>query len=70
MGMKTLPNVKIDWGRSDGIFFCQVIVGLFTRKQFMAILKCLHITNPLAYAMDRESPQYGKMHQTKKVAFK
>jgi hypothetical protein len=65
MGMKKLPNVKAYWAKSEEIFYCHVIAGLFTRKCFMALTRCLHITNPATYVEDRTSPHFDKMHQTR-----
>jgi hypothetical protein len=65
MGMKKLPNVKAYWAKSEEIFYCHVIAGLFTRKWFMALTRCLHITNPSMYTEDNTSPDFDKMHQTR-----
>jgi hypothetical protein len=37
MGMKKLQNVKAYWAKSEEIFYCNVIAGLFTRKCFMTL---------------------------------
>ena len=31
----------------------------------MALLWCLHITDPATYTMDKNDPRYDKMHQTR-----
>jgi hypothetical protein len=65
MGMKKLPNVKAYWAKSEDIFYCNVIAGLFTRKHFMTLTRCLHITDPSTYVADNTSPHFDKMHQTR-----
>jgi hypothetical protein len=65
MGMKKLPNVKAYWAKSEDIFYYNVIAGLFTRKRFMALTRCLHITDPSTYVADNTSPLFDKMHQTR-----
>jgi hypothetical protein len=65
MGMKKLPNVKAYWAKSEEIFYCNVIAGLFTRKRFMTLTRCLHITDPSMYVADNTSPHFDKMHQTR-----
>jgi hypothetical protein len=65
MGMKKLPNVKAYWAKSEEIFYCNVIAGLFTRKRFTTLMRCLHITDPSTYVADNTSPHFDKMHQTR-----
>jgi hypothetical protein len=65
MGMKKLPNKKAYWAKSEKVFYCHIIAGLFTRKRYMALTRCLHITNPCTYVEDRTSPDFNKMHQTR-----
>ena len=65
MGMKKLPNVKANWAKSKEIFYCNVIASLFTRKHFMTLTQCLHITNPSTYVPDNMFPHFDKMHQTR-----
>jgi hypothetical protein len=65
MGMKKLPNMKAYWAKSEEFFYCNVIAGLFTRKRFLALLRCLHVTDPGTYVEDRSSPEFDKMHQTR-----
>jgi hypothetical protein len=64
MGMKKLPNMKAYWAKSKDFFYCNVIAGLFIRRRFMALLRCLHVTDPTTYVEDRSSPEFNKMHQT------
>jgi hypothetical protein len=64
MGMKKLPNMKAYWAKSEEFFYCNVIAGLFMRKRFLALLRCLHVTDPATYVEDRSSPAFNKMHQT------
>jgi hypothetical protein len=63
MGMKKLPNMKANWAKSEEFFYCNVISGLFTQKRFLALLRCLHVTDPATYVEDRSSPEFDKMHQ-------
>jgi hypothetical protein len=65
MGMKKLPNVKAYWTKSKEIFYCIIIAGLFTRKRFMTLNQCLHITDSSMYVVDNMSPHVNKMHQRK-----
>jgi hypothetical protein len=65
MGMKKLPNVKAYWAKSEDIFYCHVIAGLFMRERFMVLTRCLHITNPTTYVEDNTSPHFDKIHQTR-----
>jgi hypothetical protein len=65
MEMKKLPNMKAYWAKSEEFFYCNVISGLFTRKTFLALLRCLHVTDPATYCEDRSSPNFDKMHHTR-----
>jgi hypothetical protein len=65
MGMKRLPNVKAYWAKSEPFFYCGIIGGLLTRKWYLALTRCLHITNPATYKVPRGAPNYDKMHQTR-----
>ena len=65
MGMKKLPNMKAYWAKSEKLFYYKEITSLFPRKQFLALLRCLHITNPATYTMDKNDLEYDKMHQTR-----
>jgi hypothetical protein len=65
MGMKRLPNVKAYWAKSEPFFYCAVIGGLLTRKRYLALTRCLHITDPATYTIPVGSPNYDKMHQTR-----
>jgi hypothetical protein len=62
MTMKKLPNVKAYWAKSEEIFYYNVIVGLFTRKRFMTLTQCLHITDPSTYVADNMSPHFDNIH--------
>jgi hypothetical protein len=65
MGMKRLPNVKAYWAKSEPFFYYGVIGGLLTRKRYLALTRCLHITNPETYEVLAGPPNYDKMHQTR-----
>ena len=42
-----------------------MIAELFTRKQFFALIWSLHLTDLATYTLDRNDPQYDKLHQTR-----
>ena len=64
MGMKKQPNLKSYWQKKGSIFHCSIISKSFTCKRIMAIRKCLHITNPTAYAnVERREPGFDKIRQ-------
>jgi hypothetical protein len=65
MGMKKQPNVKSYWMRAPSIFHCPVICKLMTRKRYIALTRCLHITNPTNYVTDRNLEGYNKMGQVR-----
>jgi hypothetical protein len=43
MGMRKQPNIKTFWAREEDLFHCPKISGLFTRKHFETLSKCLHL---------------------------
>jgi hypothetical protein len=61
--MKKLRNIKAYWAKSEEFFYCDVISGLFTRKRFLKLLRCLQVTNPATYIEDRSSSKFDKLHQ-------
>ena len=62
MGMKKQPNLKTYWQKPGSIFHCPIISMSFTHERFMAIRKCLHITNPSTYAnIDRGEAGFDKI---------
>jgi hypothetical protein len=63
MEMKKLRNIKAYWAKSEEFFYCDVISGLFTRKRFLKLLRCLQVTNPATYIEDRSSSKFDKLHQ-------
>jgi hypothetical protein len=63
MGMKKQPNVKSYWAKSEKLFYCPVIASLLTQRRFLALRKCLHLTNPSEFVTDKSSPLYDQMHQ-------
>jgi hypothetical protein len=66
MGMKKQPNMKSYWQRMGSFFHCPFISKIFTREQFYALRRCLHITNPASYSnVDRGTPGYDKLHQVR-----
>ena len=67
MDMKKLPNMKAYWAKSKKLFYCKEIPSLFSRQRFLALLWCLHITDPTTYTMDKNNPEYDKMHQTRSL---
>jgi hypothetical protein len=63
MGMKKQPYVRSYWTKSEKLFYCPVIANLLSQKRFLALQKCLHLTNLSECVTDKTSPQYDKMHQ-------
>jgi hypothetical protein len=63
MGMRKQPNIKTFWAGEDDIFHCPKITGLFTRKHFETLSKCLHLTNMDDGMLDRNSPNFDKVAQ-------
>jgi hypothetical protein len=63
MGMRKQPNIKTFWIGDDDLFYCPKISGLFTRKRFETLSKCLHLTNMEDGMSDRSSPNYDKVGQ-------
>jgi hypothetical protein len=63
MVMKKQPNVKSYWAKSEKLFYCPVIANLLSQRHFLALRKCLHLTNTSDFGMDTTSPQYDKMGQ-------
>ena len=62
-GHKKLPNMRLYWMKSEPLFYCQVIAGMFSCNHFMALHRCLHITNASKVCQDKELPEYDKMWQ-------
>jgi hypothetical protein len=62
-GMRKQPNIKTFWTGNDDLFHCPKILGLFTRKHFETLSKCLHLTNMDDGMSDRNSPNYDKVGQ-------
>ena len=62
MGMKRLPNMKSFWTKSKKILYYSIILGLFSRQRFFALLRCLHIINSATYTIDKNNLEYDKMH--------
>ena len=60
MGMKKLPNNKKYGAKLEKFFYCHPIVGLLTRKGYMALIWCLHIKNLSMYVNNRNSLLYDK----------
>jgi hypothetical protein len=64
MGMKKQPNLKNYWQRLGSFFHCPLILQSFTRERFMAIRKCLHITDPTSYApVELGEERFDKIRQ-------
>ena len=40
-----------------------MIVGLLIRKRLLALIRCLHLTDPTTYTLNKNDSQYDKMHQ-------
>jgi hypothetical protein len=57
----------LDEGRiySIGLFHCPSVSNVMTRKRFMALNKCLHITNPAEYVREKGLPGYDKLGQVR-----
>ena len=67
MDMKKLPNMKAYWTKSEKLFYDKEIASLFSRQRFLALLKCLYITDPATYTIDKNDLEYDKMHQTRSL---
>jgi hypothetical protein len=65
MGMRRQPNIKSYWMKEGSIFHCPSVSNVMTRKRFMALNKCLHITNPAEYVREKELPSYDKLGQVR-----
>jgi hypothetical protein len=65
MGMRRQPNIKSYWMKEGSIFHCPSVSNVMTRKQFMALNKCLHITNPTEYVREKRLPGYDKLGQVR-----
>jgi hypothetical protein len=63
MGMRRQPNIKSYWMKDGSIFHCPSVSNVMTRKRFMALNKCLHITNPVEYVREKGLPGYDKLGQ-------
>ena len=61
MGMRWQPNIKSYWTREGSIFHIPRIFNIITHKYFMALNRCLYITNPLQYIRDKGLPSYNKL---------
>ena len=49
MEMKRQPNYKTYWSQ-DTLFHYPMVANIFTRDRFMALRRCLHVTNQDLYA--------------------
>jgi hypothetical protein len=66
MKMKRQPNYKSYWEKEDSIFYCPIVSNIMTRKQFVELHRCLHITNPATYKhMEKGEPKYDKLKQVR-----
>jgi hypothetical protein len=65
MGMRRQPNIKSYWMKEGSIFHCPSVSNVMIQKRFMALNKCLHITNPAEYVRDKELPGYDKLGQVR-----
>jgi hypothetical protein len=65
MGMRRQPNIKNYWMKEGSIFHCPSISNVMTHNRFMALNKCLHITNPAEYVREKELPSYDKLGQVR-----
>jgi hypothetical protein len=63
MGMKKQPNVKSYWTKPEKLFYCPEIGSLLTQRLFLALQKCLHLTNLSEFVTNKSSPLYDRMHQ-------
>ena len=64
INMKKIPNKKVYGPNLKTFFYCHLIVGLFTKEWYMALIPYLHIINSSTYAENRDFLLYDKMHQT------
>jgi hypothetical protein len=51
--------------REGSIFHCSSVSNVMTWKRFMALNKCLHITNPIEYVKEKGLPGYDKLEQVR-----
>jgi hypothetical protein len=65
MGMRRQPNIKNYWMKVGSIFYCPSVSNVMIRKRFMALNKCLRITNPTDYVRNKELPGYDKLGQVR-----
>ena len=63
IGMRKKPNIKTFWTRANDVFNCPKISGLFTRKRFETLSKCLYLTNMDDGILDRNSLGFDKVAQ-------
>jgi hypothetical protein len=63
MGMRRQSNIKSYWMKEGSIFHCPSVSNVMTHKRFMALNKCLHITNPVEYVREKGLPGYNKLGQ-------
>ena len=63
IGIKKLPNMRLYWMKSKPLFYCHVIAGIFSCNHFMALRRCLYITNPSKVCQERELSEYDKLWQ-------
>ena len=65
MGMKKQPNVRSYWLKPPSIFHCSIISNLISGRRYMALTRCLHLTNPASYVTNRNLSSYDKMGQVR-----
>jgi hypothetical protein len=66
MGMKRQPNMKSYWNKEGSFFHCATILKIMTRDRFMALRRCLHLTNPATYEhIQKGEPGYDKLRQVR-----
>jgi hypothetical protein len=63
--MKKQSNVKSCWIKEPSIFHDPNISNILTMKEYIALPRCLHITNPVAYVSYRALWSNDKMGQVR-----
>ena len=62
MNMKKLPNKNLYWAKLEKIFYCHLIIGLFTKNRYMTFTQCLHITDS-TYVENKNPLHFDEMQQ-------
>jgi hypothetical protein len=63
MRMKRQSNMKNYWIKEGSVSHCSTISKIMSRRRFMALIRCFHITNPATYMRVKDLPGYDKLGQ-------